>query len=533
MFSTSCYLLKEQFKRLRSDDSGLALIYVTIAMPVIIGFGLLAVDVGRLSTLQSTLQHGADALALAGGGELDRRPDAIVRANYAINNMMTANTNTSLFGTSVVDIRGSNVTVRYLSAIPGHGMNGTDADPMPGGAGLNLAIAADNTAARFIEVSVKPVTFNTIFPASFLGASNAATSSATAVAGFDAAVCNFTPLFMCNPFEPATGTTDVFADYGLYAHIASTANKRRLIALKDHASGSQWSPGNYGFLDAGNGAKALKEAFASTSPGSCFIQNGVTTKTGNITSVKDAVNVRFDLYKTNADKIYPASVNVRKGYIVWKKSGSPDACSNNVPVPSGEPMTPAYPAYNGVMGLPQDSCFPSSCTLAGGRMGNGDWGGDTANSATVPDFEQYWSTNFGGTPRPRDSGGAFYSNTNLPTRYDIYRYEIANSLTATASAGITISGTSFNESGTPACNPTNKTDNPDRRILYGAILNCRAAGLGSGASGGPYQSVAFGKFFITEPMGDPPDSTLWTELIDVVRPGEANSVARDLVQLYR
>ena len=242
---------------------------------------------------------------------------------------------------------------------------------------------------------------------------------------------------------------------------------------------------------------------------------------------------RDNNYKTNADKIYPASVNVRKGYIVWKKSGSPDACSNNVPVPSGEPMTPAYPAYNGVMGLPQDSCFPSSCTLAGGRMGNGDWGGDTANSATVPDFEQYWSTNFGGTPRPRDSGGAFYSNTNLPTRYDIYRYEIANSLIATASAGVTISGTSYNERGTPACNPTNKTDNPDRRILYGAILNCRAAGLGSGASGGPYQSVAFGKFFITEPMGDPPDSTLWTELIDVVRPGEANSVARDLVQLYR
>ena len=111
--------LKDTWKRFQDDQSGIALIYVTVALPVLVGFSLLAIDVGRLSSLQSSLQHGADALALAGAGELDRRPDAIVRANRAIAELVT--TNTSLFGTSVVTIDESQVSVRYLATIPGHG----------------------------------------------------------------------------------------------------------------------------------------------------------------------------------------------------------------------------------------------------------------------------------------------------------------------------------------------------------------------------------------------------------------------------
>ena len=87
--------LKTFFSAFHADNSGIAVIYVAVALPVIIGFSLLAIDVGRLSTLQSSLQHGADALALAGAGELDRSPNAITRANKAITNLVT--TNQSLF----------------------------------------------------------------------------------------------------------------------------------------------------------------------------------------------------------------------------------------------------------------------------------------------------------------------------------------------------------------------------------------------------------------------------------------------------
>ena len=108
--------LRRTLKDFRNDQSGIALIYVTAALPVLIGLSLLAIDVGRLSSLQSSLQHGADALALAGAGELDRRPDAITRANLAIAELVT--TNTSLFATSVVTIDENSSCSTLLSSKP-------------------------------------------------------------------------------------------------------------------------------------------------------------------------------------------------------------------------------------------------------------------------------------------------------------------------------------------------------------------------------------------------------------------------------
>ena len=64
--------LKKALANFSADQSGMVLVYVTMALPVLIGFSLLAVYVGRLSTLQSTLQHGADALALAAERPLER-----------------------------------------------------------------------------------------------------------------------------------------------------------------------------------------------------------------------------------------------------------------------------------------------------------------------------------------------------------------------------------------------------------------------------------------------------------------------------
>ena len=70
-------------KRLGGDQSGMALIYVTMSLPVIIGFGLLAIDVGRVTSLQSSLQHGADSLALAGAAELVQKTAPVILLNGA------------------------------------------------------------------------------------------------------------------------------------------------------------------------------------------------------------------------------------------------------------------------------------------------------------------------------------------------------------------------------------------------------------------------------------------------------------------
>ncbi len=183
-------------------------------LPVIVGFSLLAIDVGRIWNLQSSLQHGADSLALAGAAELDLRPDAIVRANRAIDNLIT--TNTSLFATTVVTVNGAATSRCYLSALPAN--DATPIDPLNC---LDQGAAGSSLNARFVQVIVTPVTFNTIFPVSFLGGSNTSASTAEAVAGFQAAVCNFTPMFICNPYEPV-GNTNLTEATELYRHFDAT-----------------------------------------------------------------------------------------------------------------------------------------------------------------------------------------------------------------------------------------------------------------------------------------------------------------------
>ena len=73
-----------QFARAFWDDTtGVILPYVTIMLLVIVGLSVLALDGARLMSLQTQLQNGADALALAGAAELDRLPDAETRARTA------------------------------------------------------------------------------------------------------------------------------------------------------------------------------------------------------------------------------------------------------------------------------------------------------------------------------------------------------------------------------------------------------------------------------------------------------------------
>lgn len=557
--------IKEQWSRFGADQSGLTLIYVTIALPVIIGFALLAVDVGRLWSLQSSLQHGADALALAGAGELDFRPNAIERADRAIANLVVSNK--SLFGVNTIFIDEANVTSCYLSGIPP-----SDATAIKPADCLSTAIADIETSsklARFVQVIVDPQDFTTVFPATFVGAvSNAATVRAEAVAGFQAAVCKFTPVLMCNPFEPPGAVEDiddVYKDYGLYEHIEQEAFRRKLIALKAHDT--QWAPGNFGFLEpySGPGAKELAYSIASVSPQACFVLDDIALKTepGNIETLKKAFNVRFSLYPNGniggePAMSYPPAKNVRKGYIVKKKSGggTADACNPNHNNPVSEYTADGLPDYTVAMGLPKDSCHLSdTCTEANGRMGEGDWGGDNPggdaidDNPAVTDFYQYWRFNHpdhAAIPTEEDldvdvDGDGIIeatpvANDNPPSRYSVYRYEIAqgwhNDLNANDPATPPINLPEREVQ--PQCNAANAIDSPDRRIIYGALINCRANGLDGGKTRG-LRALAFGKFFMTAPMdgSTSSDTVLWTELIDVVQPGDANAVARDIVQLYR
>ncbi len=522
-------------KKLNDDRSGMSLLYVTMSLPAIIGMGLMAIDVGRMSSLQSSLQHGADALALAGASELDLRPGAIARANNSINNLIT--TNNSLFATTVVTINGGAVSTCFLASIPAQD---TQAITQPC---LAAGLPASDAQARFVRVTVNPQNFNTIFPVTFLGGlSNSATTAAEAVAGFQAAVCDFTPMFICNPYEPA-GNTDILRLTELMDHFSDASKRRRLINMKQTGGNTaQYFPGNFGWLVPASGSQSaatLRNQVGMTKPPACFVASGVELRTGNIESVRFGFNTRFDMYDgpmngNRNDANFAPGQNVRKGMANDKANGKGSACNpddtDRSLLPNGVAVNPKY-SY-----LLRDNCFyTNTCPYMGGRLGDGAW------NASL-----YWQKAHNGAALP----GPLASNVNL-SRYDVYQYELANMATLVNNDSNNASGTGApfgGEIGNPQCYngpPAAISSSPDRRIFHAAVLNCQA--LNSSAQYGPIHGgsgdllpvTAFARFFLTEPVGgdktntSAADGDVWAEMVAVDLPGDANSVARDIVQLYR
>ncbi|MGI9569013.1 MAG: TadE/TadG family type IV pilus assembly protein, partial [Desulfobulbia bacterium] len=424
-------LIYEILKKFLDDRQGAIVIYVAIALPVFIGMTLLAVDGSRFYNLHTFLQKGADSFALAAAAELDRKPTAIIRANRAIANLVENQHKFSNAGTATVDVS----SIRFLTGLPA-----SDASSIGG-----TYDTTDPALARFVQITVVTQTLNTLFLASFLGASNTATATARAVAGFNAAVCQFTPMFMCNPFE-GSGTSIFDA-----ANDQST-QKRQIVLRKKGGGSAQYSSGNYGFLqppDGQHGANVIREMLGMARPPACFIQNGVELRPGFIASADQGLNVRFDMFdgpmgsKKNDIEFRPAR-NVRKGY-----GYTGNACNASLDPPN--------------QGFPEDNCFAtSSCPYMGGRMGDGDW-----------DIDNYKSAN--------NLGAIPYSNSNSTSRYNVYRYEIENNLSNVPSNG--------GEVGAPQCyGGGGLNDDPDRRILYIAVLDCaqhNVADDNSGNSGPP------------------------------------------------
>jgi hypothetical protein len=149
----------------------------------------------------------------------------------------------------------------------------------------------------------------------------------------------------------------------------------------------------------------------------------------------------------------------------------------------------------------------------GGRMGNGNW-----------DLDTYWQVNHGGAGRdPPTVNGNTANNSNLLSRYSVYRYEIEQGMVVDRSPG--------GETGAPACyGGGSLSDAPDRRVLQAAVLNCLSLDLGEGQQ--PSLPVAaFAKFFLTLPLA-PSQTNLFLETVGLVNPSD-RTMNFDMVQLYR
>src|SRR5262249_43408453 len=337
----------------------------TMMLVVIVGLSVLALDGARVMSLQTQLQNGADALALAGAAELDRLPDAESRARTAIERLLT---NSTSFGF------GTNRTIAVSKIQFYRRLPASDASPMSAG-----TRASNSRDARFVAVTVKPVTLSTILAVAFSGGSNEISTARSAVAGFDQVVCGVTPLYVCNPFETAGMTYDQ-ATEALQRAAADPADQGRLIILRQYDGSAPYAAAYYGFLhsptlDRDDASRI--DSLAVVRPPACFIQRGVNFRPGFVRSVREGFNVRFDIYEGSMsgkydDSNYRPAQNVRKGYVVAGGDGNENACASRRGAnwPIGSPP-------DQVTGLPLDQTWPYF-----ERIGEGNW-----------DLNTYWQVN--------------------------------------------------------------------------------------------------------------------------------------------
>ena len=480
------------------DTSGIILPYVTLLLTVLVGTSVLALDGARYMSLQSQLQNGADALALAGAAELDQHSDSITRSTNAINNLVT---NSTLYAGNV-----QVSTIQFLSSLP--------ASDHTAISGAN--VTTDPTLAKFVRVTVTPVTLPTILPASFFGGTNSVTAGAEAVAGFPNTVaCNFPPIFICNPYETA-GMSDDAATAAFRTAMNDPATLRKQFRMDSSKTG----PGQFGFLippDGCTGAACLGDWIARTSPRACYSKGGVDLNTGMKTAVNDAFNVRFDIKKGSYSPGpgYAPATNVRKGH-VWPGSGQKNWCNA---VLWNSSQADSNCATNNAPGT--HAMAPPLDNFSGTNIqSDGNW-----NCAS------YW-TNSHTSAAP---SGCTATNPTV-SRYQVYQYEIDHNLIGESSP-YTKTNCKNPETGNPLCAGTsNGVAMPDRRNIVVAVVNClaqTAAGkMGGGSTANNVPAAAFAKYFITQPVGDDGTNNVYGEFTGYATKKDG-IVMLDQVQLYR
>jgi Flp pilus assembly protein TadG len=484
--------------KLAKDKDGSIAIFLTLALPVIIGMIGLVLDGGAALNLNSDLQKLADAAAIAGAAELDGASDAITRATDRAENLLSNDPHWSDVARSGVQI----TTPTFYSAL----------DPVNGD-----TVTASPGAAKYIGVTTV-TRERTISFLSALGATGNAQTSASAIAGSTIIACNVQPLMLCNPYE---GTSDFQATAG------------QLFHLKQKGSTGGFSPGDFGLLDPPGvnsaGAKTIRNLLSQQSPNFCYV-NEVHPRPGQAAGdVADGINVRFDLTpngNTSGLDQTPAP-NVIKGTM---PANSHNACHFNGNNYILDPTTnPTPPPYNGWL----PGATAASTTTVGVLSVGSTMDSTAANS--------YWNYHHGSN---------WPANT---TRYQAYCQESGLGSDCQGSN----SPPSWNantEPQAPQCAPSGvlNSGNYKRRLISVAVVNCLAQGVQGNASTN-VRSNSYAVFFLTSPsptsqpgslnnyLGPSTNGDIMAEFVEMITPAgcvanPANpfcSGLHQVVQLYR
>jgi len=321
---------------------------------------------------------------------------------------------------------------------------------------------------------------------------------------------------MCNPnTDPSSFDVNRFIGKG--------------ILLVAKGSGATWAPGNFGFLDVGSGASDLAKLMGYGSPpDECVDISNPVSEPGAMTAVINQFNTRFDIYESGdsincfSQSKCPPSLNSRKDVVI--NHGSPFTKNNcgivagvggngwitTTTAPGGayRPTTTNVNSYTltpAAMGYPRDEPHATSeANALASRIGNGSW-----------DIDAYWRVNHAssavvinavtglkGYPTSMNSTiRAAYplsvdSTRSYPTRYQVYKWEMANAATQLSSRTVGTTGTDY---GQTICRPGLSGSTPgattaDRRVMPIAVVNC------TGLSGSkPVSPIDWIDSFLVEP----------------------------------
>jgi Flp pilus assembly protein TadG len=516
---------------LKNEDGAIAPLYA-LSLTALIAIGGIAFDYSRMASMDTELQNAADQAALAAASQLDGAPGATQRAEEAARELVANQTRFANDGNQ--DQRSITIAqVTFYSC----DTNSCRDDRI----GANMTVVTrddgattDDDAARYVGVTVaNRRSFYALTP--IVNAISSGDMNAGALAGMGSAICRVPPVMMCNPRE-STDADFTTADY-VGAGIRLVAND----------GGGSYGPGNFGFLanDAGNGAGTLRQVLGRVNPpGNCVRYDGVTTEPGSMVSVLDALNTRFDIYSGNTNapcnnngSLCPGSANTRKdvrlggsgnslafspgnGNTGWKLPDNAQIGTQLYPpavlTPTNRTLTLGQINQLWPMGHPRDICHAVSNIgdCANGRIGDGVW-----------DRNAYFRSNNINYPTvPTNTDLTNWFGTTTPTRYQVYRWEIANAATRLQqqqSGGNGANGrTSYGQPvGGGGLIPSDTV--VDRRRLSVAVVNCTAEGINGRTTN--VDVTKWIEVFIVEPSLPRPRTEAGDLYVEVI--GETNAGA--------
>jgi Flp pilus assembly protein TadG len=507
---------------------------IALALFALVAAGGVAFDYARLATMHTELQQAADQAALAAASQLDGGSGACARAAAAAANLLNNETYFASYGS------GRTASVTNESACDATGVIKFYADynqttDTPGTA------ATDDATAKYVIVTLDGRQANYALTP-IVGAFSSGTIAATAVATLGSgSICKIPPLMICNPAETTGPGAVLTFDPDTY--------KGRGLKL-EAGGGGAWAPGNYGYLDFGNGAPTVEQAMGSNVDNNpCVDASTVATKPGNTASAPTGINVRFDMFENGLIAYCAASTgNCSPAVNVIKDVAHPQFHAGTPPDETAEasnpgadnckyangsdpwelaPSTSRYlpdPATNqqagadpAIMGSPRDICHAVStdgtCGGSGvhSRFGDGDW-----------DRNLYFKVNYGTTGTGWQNlawltswaaaNGVTTAQLATISRYNVYRAEAAaitnNTLkkadntdakrrlafsTTHGSNTVDMYGYANARCATPqAASATVK----DRRVLTAAVVNCIAGNVQGSTHIAP---IAWIDTFLVEP----------------------------------